>query len=80
MTTEKRLPVKDLVIVLQLNGQMSGRLTVQMDCKDLCSDQLFELNAGEALVFNAQMWNFYYRNIYSHANLTITFIQEIHAD
>lgn len=80
MTAEKRLPLKDLVIVLQLSGQISGRLTVQKDCKDICSDQEFELNAGEALVFNAQMWNFYYRNSKIQAIFTITFIQEIHAD
>ncbi|XP_055299919.1 uncharacterized protein LOC129567275 [Sitodiplosis mosellana] len=80
MPIEKRLPVKDLVIVLQLNGQISGRLTTLRHCKDFCLDHNFELNAGEALVFNAQMWNFYYRNIDLQANLTITFIQEIHAD
>lgn len=80
MPVEKRLPVKDLVIVLQLNGQILGRLTAQRHCAGLCSDQEFELNAGEALVFNAKMWNFYYRNINLQSNLTITFIQEIHAD
>lgn len=80
MSVKKRLPLKDLVIVLQLNGQITGQLTVQNDCKNICSDQEFKLNTGEALVFNAQMWNFYYHNINSQSNLTITFIQEIHAD
>lgn len=78
ISTEKRLPVKDLVIVFQLSGTLTGRLGVHSDCKEFCSDQTFKLNAGESLVFNAQMWDFYYiHNIYSHANLTITKIQEI---
>lgn len=80
MSVEKRVPVKDLVIVLQLNGQILGRLAAQSNCKEFCSDQEYELNAGEALVFNSKMWKFYYRNINLQSNLTITFIQEIHAD
>ncbi|XP_031634291.1 uncharacterized protein LOC116347716 [Contarinia nasturtii] len=81
ISTEKHLPVKDLVIVLQMSGTLSGRLTVRRDCKEICSDQMLKLNAGESLVFNAQMWDFYYiHNINSHANLTITTIHEIQID
>lgn len=76
----KRLPLNDLAIVLQLSGKLKGRLTVPKECKTICSDLEFKLNAGEALVFNAQLWKFYYHNINLQANLTITFIQEIQTD
>lgn len=77
---EKRLPLTDLVMVHQLNGGIIGRLTVPKECANICSDLEFKLNAGETLVFNAQMWQLYYANINLHANLTITFIREILAD
>lgn len=78
---EKRLLVKDLVLVYQLSGQITGRLTVQKpSCTDLCSDQKFQLNEGDTLIFNAQMWNFYYLYIQSQTKLTVTFIQEIQMD
>lgn len=77
---EKRLLVKDLVFVFQLSGRITGRLTVQKPCIDLCSDLKYQLNEGETLIFNAQMWNFYFHNILSQTKLTITFIQEIQLD
>lgn len=80
---EMHVPVKDLVFVFQLSGQISGRLAVQKKCHDFCADLEFQLNAGETILFNAEMWKFYYYNadiIESQAELTITFIQEIHID
>lgn len=79
MPKMKHLIVKDTVFVFQLNGRIVGKLKVQNDCIGLCLDQEFELNAGEALVFNARMWNFYYRSM-ADDNLTVTFIQEIEID
>lgn len=78
MASEKQLPVNDLVLVFQLSGHLSGTLTPQ-NCNEICAHLKFELNEGETLLFNAQMWNFYYRNtINSQTNLTIIFIEEIH--
>lgn len=81
---EKRLPVKDLVFVFQLNGVLTGRLVVQKKCTFYCANQDFQLNAGETLIFNAEMWDLFYQNLTSSEShsesLAITFIQEIRAD
>lgn len=83
LLNEKRLPVKDLVFVFQLKGNLMGQLVVQKKCKFYCANQNFRLNAGETLIFNAEMWDFFYHNItlepYSES-LAVTFIQEIRAD
>lgn len=83
LLNEKRVPVKDLVFVFQLKGKLAGRLVVQKECSLFCFDQDFQLNAGEALIFNAEMWDFFYYNITSESHsksLAITFIQEIRTD
>lgn len=83
LLNEKRLPLKDLVFVLQLKGKLAGRLAVQKKCTFACADQDFRLNAGEALIFNAEMWDFSYHNITPESNsesLAATFIQEIRTD
>lgn len=82
MANENRLPVKDLVFVFQLQGHVIGHLSAMKKCREFCEDQKFELHAGEALIFNAEMWNFYYRNTITelHSKSTITFIQEIQTD
>lgn len=80
---EMRLLLKDLVFVFQLKGKLTGRLFVQEQCKFFCDNQDFQLNAGETLIFNAEMWDFYYHNNNSqlHAeSLAVTFIQEIRVD
>lgn len=81
MLFERQIPVKDLVVVSQLQGQISGRLAVRKECQSFCENHEFQLNAGETLLFNAEMWNFYYHNIKiidSQIKSTITFIEEIH--
>lgn len=81
MLNEMHVPVNDLVFAFQLSGEISGRLVVKTKCGDFCANQEFQLNAGESMLFNAEMWNFFYynANIFdSQAELTITFIQEIH--
>lgn len=83
LLNEKRLPVKDLVFVFQLKGELAGRLIVQKKCTFSCANQHFRLNAGEALIFNAEMWDFFYHNTSSESNsesLAVTFIQEIRTD
>lgn len=80
MMHERYLPLKDLVFVFQLSGQIFGRLDVQRNCNEFCTDHEFHLKAGESLLFNAEMWNFYYYNkdlIDLQTNLITTFIQEI---
>lgn len=80
---EKHLPVKDLVFVFQLKGKLTGRLVVQKKCEVFCANQDFQLNAGETLIFNADMWDFFYYDITSNSHpesLAVTFIQEIRAD
>lgn len=84
LLNEKSLPVKDLVFVFQLKGKLAGRLAVQKKCEFLCATQDFQLNAGEALIFNAEMWDFFYSNntseSHAESSLAVTFIQEIRAD
>lgn len=79
MAAMKNLMVKDFVIVLQLRGEIAGRLVAQEACKGFCKGQEFQLRAGEALLFMASMWNFLYKPIADATDLkqTITFIQEI---
>lgn len=78
---EKRLPVKDLVFVFQLNGKLIGRLVVRKECTSLCTNLDFQLNAGQALIFNAEMWDLTYQDITSNSkSLAVTFIQEIRTD
>lgn len=80
---EIRLPVKDLVFVFQLRGKLIGRLFVQKKCTGLCANHDFQLNAGETLIFNADMWDFYYNknNFHSQSkSFAATFIQEIRLD
>lgn len=80
---EIHLPVKDFVFVFQLRGKLIGRLLVQKKCEFLCASHDFQLNAGEALIFNAEMWDFYYNKNISEPHsksLEITFIQEIRVD
>lgn len=80
MPFEKQLPLTDLVVVHQLSGEISGRLIMPRGCGDICSNLEFKLSAGEALMFNAQMWQLYYSSTNLHSNLTITFIREIQAE
>lgn len=82
LLNEKRLPVKDLVFVFQLQGHVIGHLSAIKKCHAICEDQKFQLSEGEALIFNAEMWNFYYRNQINElqSKSTITFIQEIQSD
>lgn len=81
MPSTKRLILKDTVFVLQLSGRIVGELKIRSDCRGICLDQEFELNAGEALVLNARMWDFYYRSMSdSDTNLSVTFIEEIEVD
>lgn len=78
MGFDKQIPVKDLVLVSQLSGQISGRL--RTECIDFCANLDFQLNAGETLLFNAEMWKFFYHNtkmMEPTVKSTITFIQEI---
>lgn len=80
---DKRLPVKDLVFVFQLRGNVAGRLGVQKKCALFCADQEFYLNAGETLIFNADMWDFFFygRTFTSQSeSLAVTFIQETRTD
>lgn len=81
LMNEKRLPIKDLVFVFQLKGKLAGRLVVQKRCSFLCVNQDFQLNTGEALIFNAEMWDFFYHSIATDSEpLAVTFIQEIRTD
>lgn len=80
---EKRLPVKDFVFVFQLKGKLTGRLVVRKECTLFCANKDFQLNAGQALIFNAEMWDFFYYGITSKLHsesLAVTFIQEIRTD
>lgn len=80
MGFDKQIPVKDLVLVSQLSGQISGRLAIHTECIDFCANLEFQLNAGETLLFNAEMWKFFYHNtkmMEPTVKSTITFIQEI---
>lgn len=80
---EKGLPVKDLVFVFQLKGMLAGRLAIHKKCEVFCANQDFQLNAGETLIFNAEMWDFFYNDIISNSHtesLAVTFIQEVRAD
>lgn len=78
--TMKHLNVRDLVIVMQLQGEINGRLTVTTACTDYCADHTFRLAAGESIMFVARFWNFYYKPIAAgdkdEPNLAITFITE----
>lgn len=80
MTNAKRLMVKDTVFVFQLSGRIIGELKAEGDCHNICLDQEFELNAGETLIFNAKMWNFFFRTVMSDSKPMVSFIQEIEID
>lgn len=80
MSNAKQLMVKDTVFVFQLSGRTIGELKAVGDCHNVCLDQEFELNAGESLVFNARMWNFFYRTAMSDSKPIVSFIQEMEID
>lgn len=80
MPNAKRLIVMNTVFVFQLSGRIIGELKTVDDCHNICSNQEFELNAGESLVFNARMWNFFYRTAVSDSKPIVSFIQEIEID
>lgn len=78
--TMKQLNVRDLVMVMQLQGEIYGRLAVNTVCTDHCIDHTFRLTAGQSIVFVAHFWSFYYQPIavtddVEH-HLAITFIIE----
>lgn len=78
MMKMKNLLVRDLVVVLQLKGTIAGELVIQKECSAICSDVIFQLTEGEALIFNSRMWKFFYQPIVSaQGDQAITFIQEI---
>lgn len=77
MPAMKKLIVSDLVIVLQLRGEIAVRLKAEANCADFCKSHDFQLKEGESLVFLARAWNFYYQPGSAEAESTVTFIQEI---
>lgn len=80
MHAMKQLNVRDLVIVMQLQGEIIGRLEVNTVCADYCTDHTFRLIAGQSIVFSARFWNLYYEPIATvdddQHNYAITFITE----
>lgn len=78
--TVKQLNVRDLVIVMQLQGEINGRLEVNAVCTDHCADHNFRLAAGQSIVFVAHFWNLYYQPTATanddELNPAITFIIE----
>lgn len=74
----KLLNVRDLVIVMQLHGEIEGSLEVSAPCASHCADLTFKLTAGQSIVFVADFWNLYYGPI-ANANddLATTFIIEL---
>lgn len=80
----KQLNVRDLVIVMQLQGEIYGRLVVNPMCTDHCADHTFRLAAGQSVVFVAHFWSFYYEPIAAaeddEPGLAITFITEFEWD
>lgn len=75
MKKSKRIDARNLVVALQLAGEISGYLQVEEYCQSDCNDHDFTLKPGEAIVFSAELWNFFYRTN-SNENI-FTFILEI---
>lgn len=74
----KTLDVRGVGLALQLEGTIQILLTPNGICYELCATREVILHAGQAFLFNTNMWQFAYRTIAeSHANMTITFLQEI---
>lgn len=78
--TMKHLNVRDSVVVMQLQGEIYGRLDVNTVCTDQCADHTFRLAVGQSIVFGARFWNFYYQPIGvaddDELDTVITFIAE----
>lgn len=81
MTLLKQLNVKDLVVVLQMQGVIDITLAIKEPCTDVCINHEFHLHEGEALIFVATTWDFFYspveNSVAERNELTVTFIQEI---
>lgn len=75
----KQLNVRDLVIVMQLQGEIYGRLAVNAICSNKCADHSIRLVAGQSIVFTARFWNFFYEPV-AAADDAVTFITEYEWD
>lgn len=80
MKTTKSLNLNDLIVVIQLNGNITGHLQPNKICSATCNELDYHLNEGETMIFSSKMWNFSYRaqSKENKNKLIITFIQEIH--
>lgn len=76
----KQLNVRDSVVVMQLQGEIHGRLEVNALCSEPCVDHTIRLTTGQSLVFAARFWNFYYEPIAvpdgDAVDFAVTFIAE----
>lgn len=70
----KKLKVRGLILVMQLQGDGEFRLEAQEPCDEYCGDHHVKIIEGEALIFVTDLWRFFYRS--NNFEKSLTFITE----
>lgn len=79
MNEMKILEMRGIVVVLQLNGSIEISLNPKEICWYICEAHRVVLNAGQALLYSSELWEFSYKAVKdtSTNGATATFLEEI---
>lgn len=79
MNDMKALEMRGIVVVLQLYGSIEISLDPKEICWYICEAHTALLNAGQALLYSSELWEFSYKAVKdtSPNGITATFVEEI---